>query len=224
MEIACKHCQGKFKVPDEKLPQGQVLSISCPKCKGKITIDTRTRTAETPQAHKAEKTQKTMIDEVAAGTYDASEKPFDFIEQGVKTALLCEPAAAVREKIKPIVTRLGFNATQPQTALEALKQMRFHVFDLIILNELFDAQDPQDNHIMQYLDHLTMGVRRNIFVALLSKTHRTMDNMAAFHRSVNLIINLNNLTEFEKILKRALADYESFYHVFRESMGKAGLI
>ena len=86
MEIACKHCQAKFKVPDEKLPQGQILSIACPKCKSKIAIDTRSKTSETPPKPSAE---KTLIDEVASGTYDASEKPFDFVEEGAKTALLC---------------------------------------------------------------------------------------------------------------------------------------
>ena len=221
MEIACTHCQAKFKVPDEKLPQGQILSIACPKCKSKISIDTRSKTSQAPPKPSAE---KTLIDEVESGTYDASEKPFDFIEEGAKTALLCEPDAANRNKIKTILKQNEFHTTEPTSAMEALKQMRFHVFDVIVINELFDTQRPQDNHVLQYLDHLTMGVRRNIFVVLLTQTHRTNDNMVAFHKSVNLVVNLNNLNEFKTILTRGLADYEIFYRVFKESLVKAGLV
>lgn len=220
MEIACKHCQAKFKVPDEKLPQGQILSIACPKCKGKISIDTRSKTSQAPPKPSSE---KTLIDEVASGTYDASEKPFDFVEEGAKTALLCEPDAANRNKIETILKKIEFHTTEPTSALEALKQMRFHVFDVIVINELFDTQKPQDNHVLQYLDHLTMGVRRNIFAILLTQTHRTNDNMVAFHKSVNLVVNLKNLDEFEKILTRGLTDHDAFYRVFKESLVKAGL-
>ncbi len=220
MEIACTDCQAKFKVPDEKLPQGQILSIACPKCKSKISIDTRSKTSQAPPKPSAE---KTLIDEVASGTYDASEKPFDFVEEGAKTALLCEPDSGNRKKIEAILKQNGFHTTEPTSAMEALKQMRFHVFDVIVINELFDTQKPQDNHVLQYLDHLTMGVRRNIFAVLLTQTHRTNDNMVAFHKSVNLVVNLKNLNEFKTILTRGLADYEIFYRIFKESLAKAGL-
>jgi len=220
MEIACTHCQAKFKVPDEKLPQGQVLSIGCPKCKSKISIDTRSKTSQAPPKPSAE---KTLIDEVSSGTYDASEKPFDFVEEGTKTALVCEPDAAIRNKIETILKQNEFHTTEPTAAMEALKQMRFHVFDVIVINELFDTQEPQDNHVLHYLDNLTMGVRRNIFVILLTQTHRTNDNMVAFHKSVNLVVNLKNLDQFEKIFTRGLADYGAFYRVFKESLVKAGL-
>ena len=220
MDIACTHCQAKFKVPDEKLPQGQVLSIGCPKCKSKISIDTRSKTSQAPPKPSAE---KTLIDEVSSGTYDASEKPFDFVEEGTKTALVCEPDAAIRNKIETILKQNEFHTTEPTAAMEALKQMRFHVFDVIVINELFDTQEPQDNHVLHYLDNLTMGVRRNIFVILLTQTHRTNDNMVAFHKSVNLVVNLKNLDQFEKIFTRGLADYGAFYRVFKESLVKAGL-
>jgi hypothetical protein len=67
-----------------------------------------------------------------------------------------------------------------------------------------------------------MGVRRNIFVILLSGTIRTMDNMAAFARSVNLVINREHMDEAEAIIGRGIADNEAFYQTFREALKEAG--
>ena len=43
MEITCEHCEVTLNIPDEKIPEGQVVRISCPKCKSKISIDTGKR-------------------------------------------------------------------------------------------------------------------------------------------------------------------------------------
>ena len=106
MNISCEKCQSKFKIPDEKIPKGQKFSLTCPQCNAKVVVDSRSDSPPSSDSNsvsldknKAEK-EKTIIDEVDADSYDASDKPFDFIEEGVKTALLCEPDAALQKKIK----------------------------------------------------------------------------------------------------------------------------
>lgn len=230
MDIMCDQCSGKFKIPDEKVPKGQVFSISCPKCQNKISVDTREKPSTAPEKAPASTTslepgaEKTIFDEVESGSYDAAEKPFDFLEEGVKTALLCEPDQNVRGKIRVALDNLGYQTTEPKSAREVLKQMRFHIFDMVVLNETFDTRDPDMNNILRYLQQLGMGDRRNIFVALITDRFRTMDNMMAFNKSVNLIVNLKNIDDIEKILKRGVADNELFYRVFREALVKAGRV
>jgi hypothetical protein len=102
--------------------------------------------------------------------------------------------------------------------------MRYHVYDLIVVNEVFGANDPNANGILIYMDRMGMAVRRNIFVALLSERFRTMDQMTAFNKSVDLIINLENLNELEKILTRGIRQKEAFYRVFKETMKKVGRV
>lgn len=227
MDVVCEQCRGRFKIPDEKIPKGQAFTISCPKCKNKITIDTRRAASPSPkeETRKPETgPEKTIIDEVGSGTYDASEKPFDFIEEGTETVLLCEPDSAIRAKIRSVFENMKYNITEPDTARDALKQMRFHVFDVIVLNERFDTRDPDENNVLRYLDRLSMSIRRNIFVALLTDRFRTMDNMTAFNKSVNIIINLKNIDETEKILKTSLTDNIAFYKVFKELLVKTGKV
>ena len=227
MNVVCEQCQGKFKIPDEKIPKGQTFTLSCPKCKNKITIDTRKAASPLSKEEITEPetvSEKTIIDEVGSGTYDASEKPFDFVEEGAETVLLCETDSAIRAKIRSVFKNMGYNTTEPETARDALKQMRFHVFDLVVLNETFDTKDPDENNVLMYLDRLSMSIRRNIFIVLLTNKFRTMDNMAAFNKSVNIVINLKNIDETEKILKTGLTDNIAFYKVFKELLAKTGRV
>ena len=230
MDIICKQCKSKFKIPDEKVPKGQIFTLSCPKCKSKISIDTRTAVSlsseDKPQPSASAKpvTKKTIIDEVDSGAYDASEKPFDFLEEGAKTALLCEPDSVVRDKTGPALENMGYNVTEPKSDRDALKQMRFHVFNLVILNELFSSETPDENNILKYLERLPMFTRRKIFVVLVSNRFRTMDNMAAFNKSVNIIVNTKNIDEIEKIIKKGVSDNAAFYSVFKDALVKTGKV
>ncbi|MBU4185869.1 MAG: hypothetical protein KKC23_06690, partial [Proteobacteria bacterium] len=157
-----------------------------------------------------------------SGAYDASEKPFDFVEEGVETALLCETDPAILPKIKMALKNMGYHTTEAPSALDALKQMRFHVFDVVVLNEKFDTNNPDENNVLKYLKQLSMDIRRNIFVALITDRFRTTDNMAAFYESVNMVVNLKNINEIEKILKSGIADNAVFYRVLKETLTKIG--
>lgn len=219
MDVACDHCQARFKIPDEKVPKNQVFAMTCPKCKQKFSVDTR---VEAPAAKPKEQPSKTLMDEVASDSYSASDKPFDFLEEGAETALVCEPDEGVRETVQAALKNMGYHVTSSKNAREVLKQMRFHVFDMVAINELFDTTEPDQNNILKYMDRLSMDIRRNMFVVLLSDRFRTQDNMAAFNKSVNLIVNLSNVGDFEKIVQRGITDNKAFYKVYRECLIKAG--
>ncbi|MEW5733530.1 MAG: zinc-ribbon domain-containing protein [Thermodesulfobacteriota bacterium] len=218
MDIVCQSCNTAFKIADDKVPQGKLVAMPCPKCKAKITIDTRKD--QSPASNG--KAGNGLIEEVATGKYDASDRPFDYVEPGAKTALLCAPDPAVKGRLKVALATLGFKVTEPASARDALKQMRFHLFDLVVVDELFDADVPDNNHVLKYLGRLAISQRRQMFVLLLSNEFRTNDNMAAFARSVNLVINHKNLEETEKILAACATDNDGFYRLFFESMKRTG--
>ena len=161
-------------------------------------------------------------DTAGPGLYDASDKPFDFVEEGGKTALVCDLDDAVQGRFGTVLEGMGYRVTKTAAVPDALKSMRFHVYDLIVVGEGFDAEGSDGEGVLDYIRDLPMGVRRNIFVVLLSATIRTMDNMAAFGRSVNLVVNLENIGEAETIIKRGIADNETFYKTFREVLKEAG--
>jgi CheY-like chemotaxis protein len=170
--------------------------------------------------------KKSLVNEVASAGYDAGEKPFDFIGTNTETALVCESDPAIKEKVTKILIDMGYHVTEPAAGREALKSMRFHAYDLVIVNENFDiTTDAQgSNEVLNYLQNLATAARRNIFVALISDNYRTMDNMMAFNKSVNLVINKKNIDDFATIIKRGLEDNKAFYGIFKETLRKMGRV
>jgi predicted Zn finger-like uncharacterized protein len=227
MDITCEKCKSKFRVPDEKIPAG-LNSITCPRCKEKIVLNAGQKTGElNPKEEPAgdSKREDLSFDEAeGSDSYDASEKPFDFIEEEGKTALICEYDTERRKQITEALNLMEYNTNVADNSRDVLKKMRYHVYDLIILNEKFDASGNELNPIMMAIDRLPISTRRNIFVALISDRFRTMDNMTAFQKSVNLIINTKNMSDFGKILNRGITDHEYFYRVFKETLKKLGRV
>lgn len=168
--------------------------------------------------------EKSLINEVAAGGYDASDRPFDFVDTNAETVLICEPDENMRQKLVSALKDLGYQATPAASAREALKSMRFHLFDMVVVNENFDSPAPDRNDVLAYLETLAMSTRRQIFVALVSDKYRTGDNMAAFNKSVNVVINPKNIDDVGTILQGAVAENAAFYRVMKETLKKMGRI
>jgi hypothetical protein len=213
MDITCNTCLGKFRVPDEKIPHGRISTVPCPKCKTRISID------PSKSAASGASVQEEPGD---SEDFDFNEKPFDFIEEEGLTAMLCEQDPAARQTIESALNLMDYQITVAESARDALKRMRYHTYDLIVVNENFDTKNPASNGVLIYLERLGMAVRRNIFVAMISNRYRTMDNMMAFHDSVNLIINIKNIEDVGKILSRGITDNQMFYNVYRETLKELG--
>jgi CheY-like chemotaxis protein/DNA-directed RNA polymerase subunit RPC12/RpoP len=228
MIIKCEKCEKKFKIPDEKVPKGKIVSQTCPGCDHKIIIDIRMDTPptseKTPDLSATANLEEDVINEVEFDAYDATDRPFDFVEEGVETALLCEPDSTSRKKIKTALENLGYHTTEAHSTKDVIKQMRFHVFDLVVVNERFGTQNPDMNNVLKYLDRLNISIRRSIFVALITDRFRTMDHMVAYNRSVNLTVNSKNIDDIEKIIRRGISDRDSLYRVLNESLVKAGRV
>jgi predicted Zn finger-like uncharacterized protein len=194
MNIICQNCHSKFKIPDQKIPAGRRATVACPKCKGKISLGDKIGAVARGVS---------FVDANSNGTYDASEKPFDFIEEEGLTALVCESNPLVQTTITEALELMEYQITKAESARDALKRMRYHNYDLFVVN-------------------VNMLVRRNMFIALVSDRFRTMDNMMALNKSVNLIINIKNIEDIGKILSRGITDNEFFYRVFKGTLKEVG--
>jgi CheY-like chemotaxis protein len=160
--------------------------------------------------------------EIETGRYDPPDRPFDAVEPDAETALVCETDVAVRDRLASVLKNMGYQTTQAESAREALKSMRFYLFDMVVLDEHFDCSASGRNEVLAYLQTLNMAIRRQMFVALVSDTYRTMDNMAAFNLSANVIINLKHIDKAPSILKVALADNAGFYRVMKDTLKRLG--
>lgn len=209
MNIVCDNCQSKFSIPDDKIPPGKTAILKCPKCEGRISVTGQTVFSGEAAGGSAE----------ALGTADS---PFGYMDEDVETALICETDPAIKSQITTALGALGYQMTEAEDARTALRNMRYHSYNLVVVNELFGTNDPRSNGVLIYLERQLMSVRRDIFIALISRRFRTMDQMMAFNHSVDLIINLENLGEFGKVLLRGIKEKKAFYHIFKETIRKLG--
>jgi predicted Zn finger-like uncharacterized protein len=222
MEIICDSCQTKLKIPDEKIPADRSASVSCPKCKEKIVIGPgggNKPEASDDSAGDLGDLGDFGFEEESFGDGDAPAegKPFQFIEEEGKVALICETDPVIRKNAADVLTLMEYHVTTAQDPRDALKKIRYQNYDVIVVDEAFGTDNPDTNGVLIYLERLPMDTRRNMFVAMVSDRFRTMDYMMAFNKSVNLIINKKNSVEIDKILSKGLTDYDMFYRIYKES-------
>ncbi len=208
MDVTCDSCGAAFKIPDEKLPPNQVVSIACPKCKGKIKVDTR-------------KSDKDIVSsEIEELEQDSS--PLELFEEGTRLALVLNGDDKQVNDISSVLEKLKYKPIVAPSAQDGMGKLRLHHFALIILSDGFDGQNLEGSPVTHYLNHLSMSVRRKIFLVLLSDKFNTMDNMMAFMLSANLVINPADLSKLRLILNKAIPDHEKFYKIFMDTLKEAG--
>ena len=154
-----------------------------------------------------------MADEAAGG-------PGTFGTQ--KLVLVCETAPERQGVIKAALEQLGYTMLPATTAEEATERIRRQPFELVIVDEQFESSSVLDNAVLQMLNTMPIGVRRQIFVVLLGREFKTFDNMMAFTRSVNVVVNLNDLPHLPAILRKGFEDNNDFYRVFRDMLAEVG--
>ncbi len=240
MEVVCEYCHAKLNIPDEKLPPDQRVRISCPRCKNKLVLDTRGRKPDV-LAHPVEgaielarsgedlsgaeiqkESQPPQPEEIPWDEQLEEDTALDLYEEGEKLALVLDSGAHDREKIIQAHETLGYRSVPAEDSKKAISKMRFHNFDLVIMADHFDNLPLEQSPVLGYLNHLSMSIRRKIFLVLIGERFRTMDPMMAFTMSANLVINVKDLDRLASILRRAVSDNEKFYKVFYDTLEEVG--
>jgi predicted Zn finger-like uncharacterized protein len=233
MEVTCAQCKTKLNVPDEKIPKDQMIRVSCPKCKSKITIDSRISTQNEPPDESFSETGKLHLKFIESKRGEDIEKKedvkdddsdgetLDFFDEDTKLALVLTDDD-ISEKVKTAVEGLGYRYIAAPNTRDALGKLRFHRFDIIFIAEGFDGQELENSPIRNYLNTLAISSRRRIFLALIGDKFKSMDDMMAYTMSANAVINTKDTDKLSSILKQGLSEYEKFYKVFMDILVEVG--
>ena len=138
------------------------------------------------------------------------------------SALLCVDDDDRRGAVRKALEALGYAPETPADAEEAIDRLRKVPYQIVVVDEMYNGGTALDNAVLQALNAMSMSVRRYMFVALLAADVKTLDNASAFARSVNAVVNTNDLGQLTPLLRRAVADNDAFYRVFREVLQAAG--
>lgn len=199
MEFVCPSCEKKINVPDEKAPKGQPFSLSCPYCKNRISV---TPTAE-KQAEPSSMLKMFTLDPEKNGAMVCHTKP---------------------ERYKKFLEELEYQVHTPEYHIEAVNNLRFNSYKIIVITEEYEKQPHDGNSILRTLQNMVMTTRRGIFVVYVAPGLKSFDYLEAFSLSVNAIVSAEDMEKnsTKDALEQAMIENSRFFRVFEEAREKLG--
>jgi predicted Zn finger-like uncharacterized protein len=222
METICEACNTKLMIPDHKVPQAGKLSVSCPKCKNRLSVAQPKQDGLNPLSPPVIGTPLTQRGAPAPVIQEETDPIFDSLEMDGTLALIMAKDPEQGAKLVKCAEGLGYRPVLTPNTRDAVGKIRLHHFDLVMLSEGFDNIELSQSPILDHLNHLSMSIRRKMFLVLVSDAFRTADNMMAFSMSANLVVNPKRIDKLSSILQRAQKENRVFYKVFLDVLEETG--
>lgn len=209
MKITCPTCGSDTNLPDDKIPKNKDFSFKCPKCAVLVPVKAP---AGSPGPAASKPNSSTMDREI-------SRSPGG----GGKQALICLIPGLGRNRIITGLANAGFTAHTPETPAQALKNLEYYVYPLVVMDEAFDT----DKTMSAHMNSMDMFLRRKICFIRLGPGLETGNAMTALTLSTNYVVKSQDLEQedasvVDRVLAVALSEHEQMYAVFNDSMKAVG--
>ena len=210
----------------DKVPKGQQFKTTCSKCRRTIIVDPQSAERGSVVGMDASLSQVGDAPTAIAADLDvtsAYDSPLEVLEEGARSALVCVDEPGRLKAVREALEDLNYYSSMASSVKEALSKLRYNQYDLVMLDEEFCGENAENNTILRYLQPMPMSTRRNIFLMLISSQFKTLDNLMAFAKSVNAVINVNDIQRVKLVLERAMADHRRFYKVYWDLTRSIGI-
>ena len=141
---------------------------------------------------------------------------FDFISAGDKPALLAFSTPEWLEVARSALVELGYKVHTAATHTDFLIRFSQIHYEVVILEELFAANNLSENLTLQALQNMPMNQRRHATIMLLGDSFQTFTPMQAFQQSVHAVINSSELFLLKQLIEKAVADNQIFLQSYRD--------
>jgi len=137
---------------------------------------------------------------------------FDFVGNEDKPALI----AFSTPEAKTALQELGYKVHTAATHSDFLMRFSQVHYQVVLVEELFGANTPEENLTLQALQTMPMNQRRHATVLLIGNSFQTFTPMEAFKQSVHAVINSSELFLLKQLVEKAAADNNLFLQSYRE--------
>ena len=210
MVLTCTACSAKLSIPDGKIPKTGSVTVACPKCQQKIQVAAkRAPVSPAPEVSKG------------SGPDDVVGVASDPVAEPRRLAMICVDQLHGQMRVKTALAELGYTVHIVNDPKEAIDRLWQQPYGLVILHEEYGGA-ADSNGVLKILQPMPMSIRRFMYVGLIGKQYRTLDQTAAFAKSVNFVVAETELSNLKAIVQEAVADHDRFYRVFREVLREAG--
>lgn len=222
MQITCSSCSREINIPDDKVPQGQAFNLTCPGCKTKMRVDQHLQPPQPAPGFGGEE-EGVALDAasmVMDEEFDDDDEAFEIYDEHDKIALILDKKN--HDLWTTALTELEYKLQSAKSPEHAVHKLKFNQYHVVAFHENFGDTTLESSPLYEYIKDMPMDTRRKTFVALIGGNFKTLDHMEALAHSVNLVINQNEMDQLETILKKATAENDNFYKVYRETMTALG--
>ncbi len=145
---------------------------------------------------------------------------FDFISASDKPALLAFSTPEWLDAARTALVELGYKVHTAATHSDFVIRFSQVPYQVVIVEELFAANQIGENLTLKALQEMPMAQRRHATVILIGNSFQTFTPMQAFQQSVHAVISPSELFLLKQLIEKAIADNNLFLTTFRETQSR----
>jgi hypothetical protein len=212
LKLGCPHCQQPFELkpdgtpPDESLKKTPAASGGTPPLKGARKVDIQ---APPPPD----------LGWLASGQLEEKE-----VIEDTPMVLILMGKGPEMSTVRDAFENEGFLPVFADTLDDGLNRMQFTPFAAVVLHSRFEGDSLDDNSFHIFMRNMGMMRRRNIHYTLIGPEFQTLYDLQAISNSANLVVNDNELGNFNIILKKSLHECQKLFTPLAEALVQHGRI
>ena len=141
---------------------------------------------------------------------------FDFVSNEDKPALIAFSSPEWLEEARTALVELGYKVHTAATHSDFLMRFSQAHYQVVLVEELFGANTPDENVTLKVLKNMPVNQRRHATILLIGNSFQTFTPMEAFKNSVHAVINSSEMFLLKQLVEKAVADNSLFLQSYRE--------
>jgi hypothetical protein len=142
---------------------------------------------------------------------------FDFLTPTDKPALLALTSVELQETAKTALDQLGYKVHMAANHGEFLHKFGQVQYNVVIIEESFASNAPEENESLAALHRMPMNMRRHCTVVLFGFSLATFNPLQAFQYGVHAVVNPSEMFLLIQLIQKAVADNDLFLNIFRDA-------
>jgi len=143
---------------------------------------------------------------------------FEFLRPEDKPALLAFSNADLMSACEEVLSDLGYKVHDAVSHEDFLNKFRQVQYQVVLLEERFNAASPEQNNSLRVLQHMPMHLRRHATVFLVGESFQSLNAMQGFQQSVHAVLHPKELVLIlRQIVEKVVSENDAFLHAIREA-------
>ena len=147
-----------------------------------------------------------------------------FVTAGDKPALIAFSTPEWLDHVKVALRGLDYKVHTAATHSDFLVRFNQIRYQVVVVEELFGANNLGENSTLKALQTMPMSQRRHATVILLGNSFQTFATMEAFQQSVHAVINSSEMFMLKQLIEKAVAENTLFLQSYLEVQKRVSML